>query len=263
MRSGEDLRWGWSLSPQALPSASARRPRAPSSRRRPHCLIRAAPLLHDIHSGIFDDDVGIYVRRRHLLSLVRRCHLLVLVRVEVLVGDGELWPAVVGCGGTVFVVLVVAAAAATWWWRWWWPRPWRSGGGGPRRTASGSASWILTFFVVFKSLCRELYCSRYTCAEGDPLGSRHRALCRPSGVECSVPRVSSRHRLRREQRGLCREDLALGRGCESGSASGHLPGDGCVPAPSCCPVSPWVVFSPSSCDPPSSSCVLLHGTPRK
>jgi hypothetical protein len=45
MRSGEDLRWGWSLSPQALPSASARRPRAPSSRRRPHCLIRAAPLL--------------------------------------------------------------------------------------------------------------------------------------------------------------------------------------------------------------------------
>jgi hypothetical protein len=33
-----------------------------------------------------------------------------------------------------------------------------------------------------------------------------------------VPRVSSRHRLSREQRCLCREHLALGKGCESGSA---------------------------------------------
>jgi hypothetical protein len=152
--------------------------------------------IHDIHSGIFDDDVGIYVQRRHLLALVRRCHLLVLVRVEVLVGDGELWPAVVGCGGTVLVVLVVVAAAATWWWRWWWPRPWRSGGGGPRRTASGSASWLLTFFLLFSKVCAESYTA---------LGTRvprviHLAL--GTGL-CAGPAVPG---------ALCRE-LPLGTGC--------------------------------------------------
>jgi hypothetical protein len=32
-----------------------------------------------------------------------------------------------------------------------------------------------------------------------------------------VPRVYSRHRLSREQRCPCREHLALGKGCKSGS----------------------------------------------
>jgi hypothetical protein len=139
------------------------------------------------------------------------------VLVALVMGGGGLWWYGAGGFGGGGGDVVVAAATTTWWWRWWWPRPWRSGGGGPQRTVGGPASWLLTFFVVFKSLCRDLYCSRYTCAEGDPLGSWHRALCRPSSAECSVPRASSRHRLCREKRGLCREHLAFGRGCESGS----------------------------------------------
>jgi hypothetical protein len=78
------------------------------------------------------------------------------------------------------------------------------------------------FFVVFKSLCRELYCSRYTCAEGDPLGSRHRALCRPSGAGSALPRAPSRHRLCREHTALCRVGPALGRGPDSGSAISRM-----------------------------------------
>jgi hypothetical protein len=90
---------------------------------------------------------------------------------------------------------------------------------GPRR-----GFWV--FLIVFSKVFAESYfCSRYTCAEWDPLGSRHRALCRPSGAEWAVPRVPSRHRLCREYSGLCREELALGTAPDSGSVGNR--GRGC------------------------------------
>jgi hypothetical protein len=121
-------------------------------------------------------------------------------------------------GGIRDVVVAAAVATAAEVQRWW-----ATGGGGPRRTGGGPASWVFTFFNCFSKVFAESYiCSRYTCAEWDPHGSRHRSLCRPNGAECSVPKVNSRHRLSREQRCLCREHLALGKGCESGSDYGVL-----------------------------------------
>jgi hypothetical protein len=118
--------------------------------------------------------------------------------------------------------------------------PRRGGGGGGGHGRGGPAVvghrrwWVTTygrwarvmgfyFFNCFSKVFAESYiCSRYTCAEWDPHGSRHRSLRRPNGAECSVPKVNSRHRLSQEQRCLCREHLALGKGCESGSDYGVL-----------------------------------------
>jgi hypothetical protein len=103
-------------------------------------------------------------------------------------------------------------AAATWWR---WCR--RSDRGGPAR--GWARAVLFAFFNAFqKSLPKAVYASPHRCAERICWGSRHRALCRPDGAECPVPRASSRQSLCRVETILCREHAALGKGCQSGSA---------------------------------------------
>jgi hypothetical protein len=70
----------------------------------------------------------------------------------------------------------------------------------------GPLPWSCFFFCFMKFLLpRAISHSRHTCNEWIRRGSRQRALRRPSGAECVVPRVPSRHSLRREELCLCRE----------------------------------------------------------
>jgi hypothetical protein len=106
-------------------------------------------------------------------------------------------------------------------WGWWWG--WRAVVVPPAVSwrGVGKCCNILLFLTLFKSLCRELYMLLGTDAaqmcRGIWWGSRHRALCRPDGAECAVPRASSRQRLCREDSGLCREHITLGNAMDSGS----------------------------------------------
>jgi hypothetical protein len=61
------------------------------------------------------------------------------------------------------------------------------------------------FFVVFKSMCRELYCSRYMCAEGDTLGSRHRLFAGPAVPSAQFPLGTGCA----ESKGTCAENISL------------------------------------------------------
>jgi hypothetical protein len=122
-----------------------------------------------------------------------------------------------------------ACMAAATWWRW----CRRSGRGGPVLCGGPARGWahivLFAFFNPFqKSLPRAVYASRHRCAERICWGSRHRALCRPDGAECPVPRASSRQSLCREETILYREHAALGKGCESGSER-HAPPHGTPP----------------------------------
>jgi hypothetical protein len=88
-------------------------------------------------------------------------------------------------------------------------------GHGDGRWARGCG---ICFFNSFSTFFAESHLiSRHTCAVGFSPGSRHRALCRPSGAECPLPRVPSRHSLCGEDLDLCREQHALGKAIESGS----------------------------------------------
>jgi hypothetical protein len=129
----------------------------------------------------------------------------VLVAVVLVVGCGGAGGFGGGSGGNVMAAAVVATTAEV---RRWWATTY---GRWDRVVGFG-------FFYCFSKVFAESYfCSRYTCAEWDPLGSRHRALCRPSGAEWAMLRGNSRHRLCREYSGLCREELALGTAPDLGS----------------------------------------------
>jgi hypothetical protein len=103
--------------------------------------------------------------------------------------------------------VVVAAVLVVWW----------AAVVGLGQPAGGPAALEFLFLFYENFLCREQYSPRHTCNESIWRGSRQRGLCRPSGAESALPSVPSRHRLCREELGLCREHRALGKAIESGS----------------------------------------------
>jgi hypothetical protein len=115
-------------------------------------------------------------------------------------GGGWKWRSgsVYGGGDVVAVAPEVRPRWATIDGRWASTVRWAGEGVGPR--------CVFCFFNPFqKSLPRAVYAFRHKCAERICWGSRHRALCRPDGAECPVPRASSRQSLCREETILCRE----------------------------------------------------------